>query len=118
LSKGDILSLPMRKMETLLLDEQNRIVAHALYGVLDEIPSILIESEAKNPDKHIDSKKYKKLKVLLGKVPATALEKGKIIPLDRFGSYDVVLYRGTKHVASARLVHYGHHIALHIEEVL
>ena len=118
LSAGEILSLPIQRLELFLLDERARIVAEALYGTLDDTPSLLIETKRKNPSHHIDSKKYKKLKIVLGKALLAPLEKGRIIPIDRTGEYDAVLQRGEEPFAYARLIQHGRHIALRIEKVL
>ncbi len=118
LEEGDLLLLPIEKMEVLLLGgNRQEVVARALYGLQDETPSVLILPEEKSGPNPIDTKKYNKLKIVVGSVEQKRIEEGKILPLQRIEMQDAALYRDDRLIAYARLQHHHRQLALHIEEV-
>ncbi len=117
LVEGDIVKLPMSKLQVMILDEDYSVVAQGGYGIYDDTPSVLLESSQNKPENSIDSKKYKNFRIILGKIRRIDLDHGKVIALHQDTSYDAILYRDDKEVAYAYLVQVDHKIALQIGEV-
>jgi hypothetical protein len=118
LEKGDLLLLPIEKMELMLFDERRQeIVAKALYGLYDETPSVLIVSDKKDTPKTINTNKYNKLKIVVGTVEQKIVERDKILPLQYSQPQNVTLYRGNRLIAYAKLQQHRNQIVLRIEEV-
>ena len=117
LIEGDIIKLSICKLDLMVLDEDHSTVAQGTYGIYNDTPSILIESNHKNPENNIDSKKYKKFRIILGKIKRSELDHAKVIALHRDTNYDAILYQNDKVVAYANLVQVDQKIALQIGEM-
>ncbi len=117
LTVGDVILLPIHKMEVMIHDDNGSILANGLYGNYKNIPSVLVESIYKESLNTSDSKKYKKLRISLGTIERRELERGKIMALHQDSNYDATLYRDNKILAQALLVQIDQKIALHIKEV-
>ncbi len=117
LAEGDIIKLPMYKLEVRILDEDYGVIAQGGYGIYNDTPSILIESSQEKLKNSIDNQKYKKFRITLGKIKREELDHGKVITLHQDTRYDAILYRDDTVVAYAHLVQVDQKIALQIGEV-
>ncbi len=117
LIKGDIIKLPMYKLEVRILDEDYGVIAQGGYGIYNDTPSILIESSQEKPENSIDSKKYKKFRITLGKIKRSEFDHSRVITLHQDTHYDAILYWNDIAVAYAYLVQVDQKIALQIGEV-
>ena len=117
LDRGDILLLPTRQFEVTILEEDDHIVAHGLYGNYRDLPSILIVKNGTKPLYPNDSNKYEILKISLGEIEKRDLDRGKIVKLHQDKMHDATLYRGKEPIAYASLVQVGKKAALQIGEV-
>ena len=117
LARGDILILPTRQFGVTVLEEDDHIVAHGLYGDYSDTPSILIVENSTKPLYPNDSKKYEILKISLGEIEKRELDQGKIITLYQDKMHDATLYRDKEPIAYASLVQVDKKAALQIGEV-
>jgi len=118
LAIDDIVVFPTKEAKVVLLDEADNVVSCGRYGLLRDLPSILIEEGRDDTWSHIDSKKYRSLKVSLGTISSPAPERGEILSLEREGGCEAILYRERRLLACADLVQLDGHLALHIREVV
>ena len=116
LTKGDILILPLEKMELLLVDSDNRTVAIAEYGEYKKEPSVLINEIVNESSENINTKKYEMIFASFGYIRKSDLHSGKIVRLSIDSTYDITLYANGKKIAYASLADCDDKTALMIEE--
>jgi len=116
ISQGDIILL---KTKDIIIDivEDDNIIARGIYGNYNETPSILIDDFPKDIKSIKKSKKYHILKIFLGTIESSELDKGKIVKVTNDKEHHISLFLKDRLVAKARLVDIDREIALQIDEV-
>jgi hypothetical protein len=117
LGKGDLLLLGMGTMEMLLISQSNGCAKVMLSSHGKCVKIEIIDTYEKREEKS-DSKKYKTIKLLLGKVQSRVLEIGHNVETVQIDFNEVLLYEEEKKIANARLVVVDDEIAVQIKEVV
>lgn len=116
LSCGDVLLLGMEQMEVLLVSEKNGC-AKGLLSASDESMTVQITGPFEHSLNPIDSKKYKKVDIVLGRLRSRGLEPGHKVETTQINLDDISLHIEKKKIATARLVMVDDEIAVQIKEV-
>lgn len=116
LSQGDVMLLGMKQMELLLVSEKNGC-AKALLTASDKQMKVQVTGPCDPMINTIDSKKYKKVDILLGYLRSRVLEAGHKVETHALDLDDVLLSVEKKKIATARLVMVDNEIAVQIKEV-
>jgi len=117
LRNGDLLLLGMGSMEMLLTSQSNGCAKVVLFSHGKCVKIQIVETfdviETKS-----NSKKYKNIKLLLGRVQSRVLERGHTVETAQIDFSEVSLYVEEKKIANARVVVVDDEIAVQIKEVI
>jgi hypothetical protein len=116
LNVGDLLLLGLESMEMQLVSKSNGC-AKAILASYDETMTIQIIEDSYRGSEIDESKKYKKLKILLGRVHSRVLTIGHKIETMHIDFEEILLYAEEKMLAKGRLVTVDDEIAVEIKEV-
>lgn len=117
LKTGDLFLLGMAHMEMLLLSK-NDGCAKAVLAAFGKSMTLQIVENFTNLTEESESKKYKKIKIVLGSVRSRMLEPGHKVEMAEIDFSDISLYGEEKKVAHGRLVMVDDEIAVQIKEVI
>ena len=116
MAAGDIFLLGMAQMEMLLISEYDGC-AKAILSSCGESMTIEIMETIKPIENAFDSKKYKKVDIVLGTLRSRVLEARHKIESTLIDPEEISLYFEKKKIASAKLVMVDDEIAAEIKEV-
>jgi len=117
LERGDLLLLGLKRMEMLLLSEDNRCAKVVLSSCGNKSIQIRIVSPLEKRGKEERHKKYREIKLSLGRVQSKVVKAGHTIETKEIDLEKIVLFVEEKPVAVGRLVEVRDRIALEIREV-